>query len=79
MDYPKTPILTHEDIDVIRRYNAIMDRPDVQELAKYHATEGRMNGVLEGVSSGKGGRAWLAGEGQLGELTALACHIRAFP
>lgn len=34
------------------------------------------NGVLTGISPGKGGRAWLEGEWQLCELEALCVHIR---
>ena len=36
----------------------------------------RSNGALEGISSGKGGRAWLDGEWQLCELEALCVLIR---
>lgn len=35
------------------------------------------NGVIEGTSPGKGGRAWLTGEFQLCELEALCVVIRA--
>ncbi len=37
----------------------------------------RSNGTLSGISSGKGGRAWLDGEWQLCELEALCVMIRA--
>ena len=36
----------------------------------------KSNGTLEGVSSGKGRRAWLDGEWQLCELEALCVVIR---
>ena len=36
----------------------------------------RSNGALLGISSGKGGRAWLDGEWQLEELEALCIKIR---
>lgn len=38
--------------------------------------ENRANGGLEGINSGKGGRAWLLGEWQLAELEALCVIIR---
>lgn len=37
----------------------------------------RSNGALEGISAGKGGRAWVEGEWQLCELEALCVKIRA--
>lgn len=37
----------------------------------------RANGALEGISAGKGGRAWLDGEWRLSELEALCVMIRA--
>lgn len=37
---------------------------------------GRSNGGCEGMSSGKGGRAWLNGEFQLSELEALCIILR---
>lgn len=36
----------------------------------------RSNGACEGVSSGKGGRAWLSGEFQLEELEALCIILK---
>lgn len=39
--------------------------------------ENRANGACEGISTGKGGRAWLEGEFQLDELEALCVIIRA--
>lgn len=38
----------------------------------------RSNGRLDGVDSGKGGRAWLDGEWQLCELEALCVKIRHY-
>lgn len=35
------------------------------------------NGVLEGISAGKNGRAWLSGEFQLCELEAIFVLVRA--
>lgn len=38
----------------------------------------RSNGRCDGMSSGKGGRAWLDGEFQLCELEALCVVLRAY-
>jgi hypothetical protein len=38
--------------------------------------ENRSNGRLDGISSGKGGRAWLDGEFALADLEALCIMIR---
>lgn len=70
--------LSKEDRMVLERYQEIMSRPEVAELAKENSTSGRMNGVLENISSGKGGRAWLEGEWQLEELDALCQSIRQY-
>lgn len=40
------------------------------------AVEDRCNGALDGISTGKGGRAWLEGEWRLCELEALCAMIR---
>lgn len=74
VDVP-SPTLSNDDIAVLQKYREIMSRPDVAAFAKQCA-ENRSNGSLEGISPGKGGRAWLDGEWQLCELDALCQHIR---
>ena len=72
----KIPLLSAGDLEVLKKYQEIMSRPEIAAIAQESCTTDRMNGVLEKISAGKSGRAWLNGEWQLCELDALCQHIR---
>ncbi|QPZ53273.1 hypothetical protein AchV4_0044 [Achromobacter phage vB_AchrS_AchV4] len=79
---PQSSATTKESLKVAPQSSATTKEslkvaPQVTLEQAREIVKDRSNGTLSGISSGKGGRAWLDGEWQLCELEALCVMIRA--